>query len=555
MSGASDDPSARMPLGAKPAGGEQPTRKPPACTSSGTAEPSATSPGVEPMPRVSMSQKSMSTSQKRVRDIIEHQKCKIAIQLVVVVSMILVIVDTDIQASGEDAPPWLKVLNALLLLLYFVEMQARLFVLRWDFFLDWESSIDLVAVVADTSLTLADAIWDIAIPMGFVRIVRILKVTRVLRTMTRSTFPELNLMVRGMVMATRSLMWGVMLLFLLLNLWSILAIMFIHPLVQDLDRKGVWADQDCQHCPRTYSSWAHAMLTFGTTFIAGGDFGQLNIPIMEHYPVSVMFFVVVMVVTTLLALNLLLGLVVERAMEAKQVTIEEQAKEKKEKFESMKDELMALAIKMDMDESGCVDRKEFEAHCNKDETFINTMRALDIRNDELSEVFNILDRDGDNRISYDEFVDTLYEFMNRNDHTMLIFLEHYMGDIRRQLYRRSAPSLAGFGSRGASRTWLSRPGYESRQHTQMSVISEPVTSVVAPRAAEAAVIPELVTSVVVPCAAEAVHIEFQEEARCGWPPCCLSPVGSLRGPGHSAGRGAAAVPSGQAALDGGRMSL
>merc|ERR1712137_262995 len=57
--------------------------------------------------------------------------------------------------------------------------------------------------------------------------------------------------------------------------------------------------------------------------------------------------------------------------------------------------------------------------------FRSMLRLLDIGRGDLELLFEILDRDGDGAVSYDEFVEQLHYVKSFDSHTLLIFIRFY----------------------------------------------------------------------------------------------------------------------------------
>merc|ERR1711953_733287 len=52
------------------------------------------------------------------------------------------------------------------------------------------------------------------------------------------------------------------------------------------------------------------------------------------------------------------------------------------------------------------------------------MQVMDITKEGLNKIFDILDKDGDGEISYQEFVQQLHVVKHANPHTLLVILTH-----------------------------------------------------------------------------------------------------------------------------------
>merc|ERR1711904_710832 len=69
------------------------------------------------------------------------------------------------------------------------------------------------------------------------RMLRLLRAARVI-----ISFKELYSLIVGMSSCLRTLVWAAALVFLMLTMWSIIAVEFLHPYVSDLARNGLYDD-------------------------------------------------------------------------------------------------------------------------------------------------------------------------------------------------------------------------------------------------------------------------------------------------------------------------
>mmetsp|Transcript_45497 Transcript_45497/g.132460 ORF Transcript_45497/g.132460 Transcript_45497/m.132460 type:complete len:471 (+) Transcript_45497:3-1415(+) len=279
-------------------------------------------------------------------------------------------------------------------------------------------------------MTLLITFMDVTFPLGVVlsRIGRVFRISRTLRMM--SAFPELALMLKGMVFAARSIVWGVLMILVTICFWSILAVLFIHPLVKDMAEKGYWADKGCERCPNAFRSVAEAMLTFCQQLVVGEGWSDVNTPVIEAYPWTAVYFAAVVVTTNIGVLNLLLGAIVERATEAKAVTVRDEAAKKDKDFEEAGHKLYDLCASLDKDQSGRLTYNELMAGFMENGEFSDILRVMDIDESDLEVVFTMLDADGSGDVAYEEFVEQLHMMKNHASHTLLIFIKFYVMEIR-----------------------------------------------------------------------------------------------------------------------------
>merc|ERR1739848_341802 len=124
------------------------------------------------------------------------------------------------------------------------------------------------------------------------------------------------MMVHGFITAMRAIIWATVLLFMVLMIFAIFAVQFIHPLNVALSKSGIYGD--CDRCPRAFASVQAATLTFIQQVVAGDSWGLVTIPIMEEHPWTSLFFLSVLVSVVLGLLILIVIVIVDGAAQAQE---------------------------------------------------------------------------------------------------------------------------------------------------------------------------------------------------------------------------------------------
>jgi len=353
----------------------------------------------------------------------------ISMSVLIVVNMAFVIMEVNWNASGFETPLWVTCINFGILFMYFCEVSLKVFAYRRKFCHDILRMIDLFVVSVDIIVTLIILVMPVTLlPLVLARIARMLKVTRALRMM--SIFPELSVLMKGMFLALKTIFWGVLLLAVLLCFWSIFATLFVHPIVQDLERQGFWESLDCERCPRAFSSVEMSMLTFCQQLVVGEGWSEINTPLIEKRPETAIFFVFVLVSLMLAALNVLLGTIVERAAEAKAATERDTAAKKERERMEAGTKLFKICEQLDTDRSGTLTLDELMAGHEQNEEFADLLHMMDIDERDLGVVFGLLDSDGSGDVDYKEFVEQLHGMKNQETRTMLVFIKYYVMEMR-----------------------------------------------------------------------------------------------------------------------------
>lgn len=352
--------------------------------------------------------------------------------LLVVWNLVFAILETDATANDEEAPEWMAYMNIALMCAYAVEVALRLYVYRIPFFWSPLNTLDLAIVVADvSSFTISCAFGAFGgESIKFLRIIRLLRLTRSYKML--HTFPELVLVLKGLVGAALAAMWGIVLVLFILLIFSVLAVVIVHPIVQDLVLHSDVYD-GCPRCGRAFESVAQSTLTLAQHLILGDSWGVVTIPVIEHAPYTAIFFGLTIVVTNLLVLNLILGFIIDAAHCARQGADHENAKCNAKKRRHAMRRFRDMCQQIDSDSSGTISLREFSSGFAEHAGFQDCLVAMGIDKSDIATVFRILDEDGSGFIDYNELAEQLYKMKSADMHTMMSFVRHYVADIKRKL--------------------------------------------------------------------------------------------------------------------------
>lgn len=367
----------------------------------------------------------LAPGQKKVHDILTMPVVEGFISGLLMFNMALVWVETDIMVHEPDPPVWIQLCNYLLLIIYSVEIGARLYVYRLNFFSFFWNVMDFVIVSLDifgALLTLA----NVDVPsLSVLRIFRLCRLARGVKILM--LFPQLALLVKGIAATVSVIFWGLILLLAMLIIFSIIAVQLIHPINKDL------AYGDCDRCNRAFESVLQASLTFVQQIVAGDSWGTVSIPIIEESPVTAVFFVFVLVTLNLAILNVMLAVIVDASLKASQEDAAIMVKNKEKEFQGASKTLLKICERMDLDNSGQITLRELQKGFHGNKEFQDILALMDVKEDDLEAVFGILDKDGSGDVAYNEFIEELHRMKSHDSHTMLIFIKYYVTEIRTKL--------------------------------------------------------------------------------------------------------------------------
>jgi len=379
---------------------------------------------------------SWSDRRSRVNYALNHGLADVGLAVLISLNVALVVVETNLAADAErELPTWMAAVNVAILIIFCLEVGLRLYVERRSFFQNYLSLFDLLVITVDAALTIARAATDLKspIPVEVFRILRLLKIIRAVRLMM--LFPELHLIIQCLAYAAKAILWAVFMLIVVLGFWAIFAVVLIHPLNVRIAKSGYWEEHRCERCPRAFESVQASMLTFIQQIIAGDSWGMVTVPIVEHYPLAGVFFFCVLISISMAVMNLILAVIVEKASEAREISLKEEAAKKEQEFLRASEKLFQICRAMDKDGSGFLTFDELWHGFHSNPDFASILAAMDMGESDLEVVFHILDTDGSSTVEYKEFVDQLHMMKNRESHTLLIFIKFYVMELRRNMQR------------------------------------------------------------------------------------------------------------------------
>eukprot|EP00404_Azadinium_spinosum_P061598 CAMPEP_0180713632 /NCGR_PEP_ID=MMETSP1038_2-20121128/12004_1 /TAXON_ID=632150 /ORGANISM="Azadinium spinosum, Strain 3D9" /LENGTH=422 /DNA_ID=CAMNT_0022745967 /DNA_START=26 /DNA_END=1290 /DNA_ORIENTATION=- len=231
-------------------------------------------------------------------------------------------------------------------------------------------------------------------------------------------------MVELMIGAFRAMFWGTVLLGIILTLWSIVAVEFIHSVNLEVAATGAY--DDCERCARAFESVAQSNLF-------GDSWGLIAVGIIERSPWTSVVFVLTGLCIQLGFFNLVLTVIVDKAHDKHESDTARKIIEREIEFQRARDDFVQLCETLDKDSSGDLDFHELIEGFDTNEQFATTLAVMDIKKEDLAVVFDVLDDDQSGGVSYKEFAEQLYKMKSQDSQTMLVFIKSYVNEVRRKV--------------------------------------------------------------------------------------------------------------------------
>lgn len=314
--------------------------------------------------------------------------------------------DTDI--NRDDASRAVQVvffiLESFFCVIWIIEMCVRMHYMKWAYFRDAWTLLDLVLVFI--SVTSA---WLIPFTDGFsfdstseepswARDLRLFRILRLLRLIKLARMlPELWIIINGFIQALRTLGWVLLMLFIVIYTGGIfMTIMVGH------ECKTLWSDWDL--CEELFGSVYKTMYTLFQVMTFESWSMVVARPIIYKRWWLVLFFMSFFMLTSFGLLNIIVGVVVENTLAAARERREAEEEEKKRK---MLEELKTLKVifeEADQDGNGCMDIKEFTSIMNLPHVK-QKCKSLQLPVEYPERLFETIDEDDSGEITIHEFIE------------------------------------------------------------------------------------------------------------------------------------------------------
>lgn len=197
----------------------------------------------------------------------------------------------------------------------------------------------------------------------------------------------------------------------------------VNPLVHELADQGVWLD--CDYCPRVFSSVMNANLTLFRTIVAGDGWGEHAMPVIEAHPWTALIFVGAHLTLVFGVMNLVVAVVVDTFAEQREKNVQDRAQEIDADEEEDQEMLRKMFDQIDRDRDGALSLEEVVNGARQVPEFRSRLRVMDIDEQDLQQLFHMLDADGSEGVEPEEFIQALSRWL-RESKTATRFVKYNM---------------------------------------------------------------------------------------------------------------------------------
>jgi len=313
--------------------------------------------------------------------------------------------ETDANKGGNTSG-WWYFIEVLFSLAFLVELVCRVQAHGPNYFTDpnergWNL---LDATIVTTSIV--DTL--ILMPLGmskslrfvsmlrFVRLMRLARLIRLLRF-----FRELWLVASGLIQALKTLAWIILVLFIICYIGSIFTTIMIGR--NDRDFNAYYKESGRWDHEYYFKTIGRSLISF-LQIVTLDNWAELIVrDVVQVQPGMYVFFIAFICLGTFGVLNLMIGVVVERAIRTAATDSREQKRKKDRDRQLVFSQLREIFEAADVDNSGTLTLEEVEEAINKPELY-NKLRMIDFPVDNPKEVFVLLDYDNTGELTIEEFI-------------------------------------------------------------------------------------------------------------------------------------------------------
>eukprot|EP00929_Paragymnodinium_shiwhaense_P033584 TRINITY_DN18411_c0_g4_i1.p1 TRINITY_DN18411_c0_g4~~TRINITY_DN18411_c0_g4_i1.p1 ORF type:complete len:741 (+),score=188.75 TRINITY_DN18411_c0_g4_i1:158-2380(+) len=370
---------------------------------------------------------------RMARRIFRSPYCDFVSGMVILVDFMAMCRDTDMQAKGTGPDSIAKPIMMCCFVFYCLEISLRVYVYGYTVMNNKQNVMDAFVIGMSLFEYIMEFIAHVhALPsLLLLRMLRLCRLLRLLRAVKLfSGMKELRRLLQMITTCAKTMFWSFLMTFLLMSVWSVLAVELVHPVVSRLAERNVWPG--CERCQRAFESVTAANLTFFQTVLAGDSWGLVAVPVLEESPPTAFVFCGAVLTMVYGVMQLITAVVVDsfadlRRLDVNALVHDIDAEEKQEK------EILAkIFVKIDADGSGAISYTELADGARRVDEFRNWLRVMDIDASDLERLFSIIDEDCSGEVDLEEFIDALYRMKNAESRTATKFVKHMVETMDRK---------------------------------------------------------------------------------------------------------------------------
>jgi len=243
--------------------------------------------------------------------------------------------------------------------------------------------------------------------IGMLELLRAMRLMRMIRVVQKiELFHEVWVLLRGLTDSGKTLFWTVIVIVLITYIFAVVGTVFIGKTLADMLEES--SDPEARKELQTslnYSNGVDKMMYLLIQLLTLDSWNAILRPMVKYIPWCWTFFYLYIAVAVVVLMNLVTAVMVENALvKSKSDEVEQMSSKEKEHARELA-KLSNLFMLMDEDGDGHLSYEEFKSAFSNP-VIINRWKLLDFHPEECKELFRLLDR-GDGQIMIGDFFDGL----------------------------------------------------------------------------------------------------------------------------------------------------
>lgn len=324
----------------------------------------------------------------RVRRLVQSRGFNGFIALLVFVDGWTICLDADARARALATPAWAQIVSIFCLVLYTFELALKLAV---GFGL-WGQKLNLFIILTGYLEIILSLSANPSVLLSVLRAVRCVRIIKLLASLRDAGLSSLTQLENIMLLCMKDLFWSSCLCFLIMTSFAYLFVEIINPLYQSTDVDF----PVCEHCHRATSSIMDANLFLFQTVVVGDNWGEVALPVINNFPGSAALLIGAYLTIVFGLLNLIIAVVVNSFQNIQQG-------EEADELEADETSLQKIFQEIDVQGDGKLNYENFLEGAAKNPDFKGRLGLLNIKQDDLRDLFQRMDVDGKQLINAQQF--------------------------------------------------------------------------------------------------------------------------------------------------------
>jgi len=351
----------------------------------------------------------------------------LAISIIVVANSATIGLEQSHRLAGKDTSAF-DAMEHVFLVIYIVELGMRVYEGRMQSiasnWVRFDFAIVSMGVLTSWVFVPIYGSLDSVSSVMVLRTARVLRLARMLKLVVRCR--ELLMLVQGLLNSMSTMVYTFLLCIILLYVVGCMSLELI-PLSM-LSREEELDPAVLEVIHRNFSSLPAAMLSL-IQFITFDNISQIYTPLIDLEPMLAIFFMSVILVVGIVFMNLVTAAIVnsglEQAMQDKDIQRAAVESTRKKLILSLKQAF----YRADTDHSGEITREELQEISPEDQELLKKVLGIE----DLLEIFDCLDVDGDGEISIEEFCKGMERIVSAGTSAEMKRMERLMQSVHKHL--------------------------------------------------------------------------------------------------------------------------